>query len=108
MKTMRLTRTLFGSSLAVFFLINFASGSFAQSNMPPQVHITAPMNGSVFPVPANIHVCAEAFDRDGHVVSVEFFAGTNSLGMITNFMNAFLCVTWSNAPAGTHVLTAKA
>jgi hypothetical protein len=66
------------------------------------------MNGSVFPVSANIPVCADAGDRDGHVVLVEFFDGTNSIGSKTNAFNVPLCIVWSNAPAGVHVLTAKA
>jgi hypothetical protein len=80
--------------------------------MPPAVRLVLPLNGTVFKAPATIHICAAAFDRDGHVVSVEFFQGTNSLGVRTNLSSPFptddFCITWSNAPAGDYVLTAKA
>src|SRR3954447_25780593 len=87
-----------------FLFLGFAGGALAQSNFPPAVQIVTPFNGATFRAPVNIAICAAARDRDGHVVSVEFFAGSDSLGIKTNG----LCLVWSNAPAGEYSLTAKA
>ncbi len=104
------------------------------TNLPPAVRISTPANGQVFysgvvcppcltnnppclmpcyVVVANIPICADARDLDGYVATVEFFAGTNSLGVRTNclpcanMMNPF-CLVWSNVPPGNYVLTAVA
>ncbi|HWX19817.1 MAG TPA: Ig-like domain-containing protein [Candidatus Binatia bacterium] len=82
-------------------------------NIPPTVSILTPTNGATFFTPVNIPICADARDADGYVATVEFFAGTNSLGVKTNNpmsagpMNPF-CLVWSNAPAGSYPLTAVA
>jgi hypothetical protein len=83
------------------------------TNIPPFVNIGTPTNGAIFYTPADIPICANAADPDGYVATVEFFAGTNSLGITTNNpasagpRNPF-CLIWSNAPAGTYELTAVA
>jgi Big-like domain-containing protein len=99
------------------------------TNLPPVVRITSPPNGSVFRAPINIPIYAYAADPDGSVTSVEFFAGSNSLGfgqrvsavppplppgpiqppilivMPTNYWG----LLWTNPPLGTNIaLTAKA
>jgi hypothetical protein len=70
--------------LLFLFALGLVYGSYAQSNSPPIVHITVPSNGSVFYTPADISICANAYDPEGYVATVEFFAGTNSLGVTTN------------------------
>jgi Big-like domain-containing protein/Calx-beta domain-containing protein len=99
------------------------------TNLPPVVRIVSPANGSVFHAPINIPLFAFASDPDGFVTSVEFFAGTNSLGLgqrvpvVTPLAgggivgggpvppiyptNLFFLI-WSNAPVGTDALTAVA
>jgi hypothetical protein len=84
-----------------------------ETNSPPVVRIISPENGSKFAEGAPIRICADAFDHTRYVDTVEFFAGDRSLGIVTN--NPFslapyvpYCVVWSNAPAGDHVLTARA
>jgi len=83
------------------------------TNIPPVVRIQIPQNGAMFSTPVNIPICAGAYDLDGYVATVEFFAGTNSLGIRTNNpisagpMNPF-CLIWSNVPPGSYPLTAKA
>src|SRR5437899_4525679 len=52
------------------------------TNLPPKVRLIKPRNGAVILGPTNITICAAAFDPDGKVVNVEFFAGTNSLGVV--------------------------
>jgi Bacterial Ig domain len=96
------------------------------TNVPPVVRIVSPANGSVFLAPIDIPLFAYARDGDGFVASVEFFAGTNSLGFgqpLSGFVavnpsspgpvppvyptNLFYLV-WSNASIGTDSLTAEA
>jgi len=75
------------------------------SNQPPTAAITAPANGATFTAGANITLTANASDSDGTVAKVEFFRGATSLGSKTS---APWFVVWSNAPAGSYVLTAIA
>ena len=83
------------------------------TNNPPVVKIILPANGATFYVPVDIPICAGAYDMDGYVSTVEFFAGANSLGIKTNNpasagpRNPF-CLIWSNTPPGSYVLTAVA
>src|SRR6266404_833269 len=83
------------------------------NNYPPVVRIITPTNGSTFYTPTDVLICADARDADGYVATVEFFAGTNSLGIRTNCLpcaspqNPF-CLTWSNVPPGDYLLSAKA
>ncbi|HEY2951233.1 MAG TPA: Calx-beta domain-containing protein [Verrucomicrobiae bacterium] len=85
-----------------------------EANRPPVVAIVRPLDGSVFLAPSDIPIVAQARDYDGRVVSVEFFEGTNSLGVVSN--NPALLTAarppfhliWSNVPPGHYVLTAEA
>jgi hypothetical protein len=83
------------------------------TNIPPVVKISEPLSGATFYAPANIGICADAFDVDGYVATVEFFAGSESLGVRTNNpmsagpRNPF-CLLWSNVPPGSYTLTAVA
>ncbi len=117
-----------GSGIPVNYTIGYPSNAtvyilpVGASNIPPFVSITSPTNGAGFEAPATIELIAEAGDVDGFVTSVEFFAGTNSLGVVTNWVvvdppvppgsfipgtRAFF-LNWTNVPSGNYVLTAKA
>jgi len=75
-------------------------------NLPPAVVITRPANGAAFTAPVNIPIEALASDPDGAVIRVDYYSdGTNALGAATI---APYGITWTNAPGGTHVLTAVA
>jgi hypothetical protein len=88
------------------------------------VRITSPPNHAVFHAPVDIALLAYANDLSGYVASVQFFAGSNSLGFglpvtwdepppptnstpPTFQTNTFLLI-WSNAPVGSNALTAVA
>ena len=71
----------------------------------PTVSLTAPAANTVFAPGANITLTASAADSDGTVAKVEFYRGTTLIGTATA---APYTVTWSNAPAGSYSLTAKA
>ena len=93
------------------------------TNFPPLVRITSPPNGALFHSPVDVALFAYANERDGSISSVEFFAGTNNLGLghtvcpeiwpagpgsMLNCPSNFFALTWSNAPIGTYVVTAVA
>jgi hypothetical protein len=91
------------------------------SNTPPRVAIVQPQDGDIFEAPADIRICALARDADGFVRTVEFFEGTNSLGIVTNSLTVVpgnpvdaavleqtFCFAWTNVGPGAYELTAKA
>ena len=86
------------------------------TNLPPQVKLIAPYNGATYFAPATVGICAAAKDPDGTVVSVEFFEGTNSLGVVTNSTAVTnragiydqFCFTWNGVTKGAYTLTAVA
>ena len=83
------------------------------TNRPPEVQLVLPNNGLVFTAPANVGLVASARDPDGFVATVEFFAGTNRLGTVTNNPLAAnpgtsFQLLWSNVPPGEYSLSAKA
>ena len=74
-------------------------------NQSPAIALTAPANGAQFTAPVDVTLTANASDADGTVTRVEFFNSGVKLGQVTNAPFTFV---WSNAPLGTHTLTAKA
>lgn len=75
------------------------------ANQPPSVTLTAPAANASFTAPASIGMTASASDADGTIAKVEFFAGATLVGTDTSSPYS---ATWSNAPAGTYTLSAKA
>jgi autotransporter-associated beta strand protein len=71
----------------------------------PSVALTSPANNAVFTSPVNITLAATAADVAGSIAKVEFFAGATKLGEDTTSPYSF---TWTNAPAGSHSITARA
>ncbi len=74
-------------------------------NAPPGVNLTAPAANSTYTAPATITIQATATDSDGTVSKVEFFSGATLLGTDTTSPYS---LTWSNVPAGSYSLTARA
>jgi len=83
-------------------------------NEPPHVRIIAPEDGQTFLAPADIEIHAKAADTDGFVRTVEFFEGTNSLGIVSNNVSSasndaqLFGLKWLNVPPGRYVLTVVA
>ena len=75
-----------------------------EGNSAPVVNITSPEEGQTFNAPATITINADATDN-GSIAKVEFFEGSVKLGEDLTTPYSF---TWSNVPAGTYSLTAKA
>lgn len=87
------------------------------TNLPPFVRIVSPENGTRRFAPATLNLCASAKDVNGTVTGVEFFSGSDSLGVVTNGVTVtnhegrvetLYCLTWSNIPPANYVLTAVA
>ena len=121
-----------GGSMPVNYIIGSPSSATVSittgpaTNIPPVVSIAYPAEGADFYTPVNIPILACAKDFDGTVTNVEFFADGVSLGVVTNPISILpplggpgaglppmppylpFVLVWSNAPAGTHVLTANA
>ncbi len=94
-------------------VVNIAEPIGARTNLPPTVELGSPANGAIFFAPATVRLTANAKDKDGKVTQVEFFAGTNSLGVVTNGASAdgtagAFAFAWTNVAAGSYSLTAKA
>ena len=73
-------------------------------NVGPSVDLTSPASGASFVAPATIVVTADAADTDGTVQSVEFFAGSTSIGSAAA---SPFTATWAGVPAGQYLLTAR-
>ncbi|HET6227164.1 MAG TPA: Ig-like domain-containing protein [Bacteroidia bacterium] len=74
-------------------------------NNPPTVSITSPTNNATFTIPVNITITANAADLGGSVSRVSFYRGST---LISTDNTAPYSAVWSNVPAGTYTLTARA
>lgn len=82
-----------------------AGGLIRDDDHAPSVTIASPLGGAVFFAPASVRITANAFDFDGRITNVAFYAGGSRLGEAIVQPYA---VTWSNVAAGAHALTAVA
>lgn len=71
----------------------------------PTVSLTAPVAGTVVNAPGSYTLTATAADSDGSINRVEFYQGSILIGSDNA---APYSVLWSDIPAGTYALTAKA
>jgi hypothetical protein len=74
-------------------------------NALPTVSISSPASGARFIAPATVTIGANAADVDGTISRIEFYQGTTLLGTDTASPYAF---SWTNVPAGSYSITAKA
>jgi hypothetical protein len=94
-----------------FVMITNNGGAINSSNavltllVPPTISITNPATSSAFMAGSNISVSATAVGINSTITQVQFFQGTNSLGIGTNAPYGLI---WSNAPAGIYMLSAVA
>jgi hypothetical protein len=75
------------------------------ANNVPFVALTSPIEGTSVLAPTNVLLNATASDNDGSVTLIEFYDGATKLGDVVPPQSSF---TWSNVPAGRHVITARA
>ena len=67
--------------------------------------LTSPANGATFTAPATVTLTASASDPESRLARVEFYRDGTLLGTDTSSPYSF---TWSQAPAGSYTLTARA
>ena len=77
----------------------------APPNQSPTVAISAPAASTTVTWGQSITLTATAGDADGTVARVEFYDGGAKIGEDTSAPYEFI---WSNAPAGTRIITARA
>jgi hypothetical protein len=77
----------------------------AFENQAPTVAITSPTDNSSIAAHANLTISADANDPNDSIAKVSFFANDKSLGSSTT---APYSLIWSNVPAGTYALFARA
>jgi uncharacterized protein (TIGR03437 family) len=65
----------------------------------------APFSGASFVVGDNVTLTANAFDPDGQITNVEFFANGSAVGSVSSAPYNFV---WNNIPDGVFTLTARA
>jgi hypothetical protein len=94
-----------GFTKDLLYLLKDANQPGGNSNIPPTVSITSPLNGGLFSSGDDIVIEANASDTDGFITKVEFYQGTTKLGEDTNAPYSY---TWNNVPVGRYSLTARA
>jgi hypothetical protein len=77
-------------------------------DVPPVVNISAPTDEATFNAGDTINVNANAFDTDGSIAAVDFYADGFPLGTGTLSGSNQYSLSWNSAFAGTHTLTAVA
>ncbi|MCR6638349.1 MAG: glycosyl hydrolase family 8 [Sporocytophaga sp.] len=75
------------------------------SNASPTVSLTSPSGNISVCLGAGISLAANATDSDGTISKVEFYNGNTLITTITSSPYSY---NWTNAPAGTLTVTAKA
>ncbi len=75
------------------------------NNVAPSVKITSPTNNTVFSVPGEVSISAEANDSDGAIRKVTFYANDKVIGTATNSPYTFL---WSGVHPGKYAIFARA
>ncbi len=101
-------------SNAVAYIFDDTSGS----NLPPAVRIISPVDGAAYQGPANIQLIAKAFDPDGSIASVEYFANGQDLGAglpvvmdppgVNGVTGLVYFFNWQNVSNGDYTVTAVA
>lgn len=74
-------------------------------NTAPTVTLVSPVDGAQVFATQSVPLLAEATDRDGRVVEVEFLANEIDFGSTTN---SPFSLVWSNVAAGSYTLRARA
>jgi len=102
-----------GAAIQTFAGFNVGSGSSQNAFFnslqiappAPVVSITSPTNNADFVPGSSLAITATASVRGGTIASVAFYANSTLLGLATS---APYSLIWSNAPAGSYILTAVA
>ena len=82
-----------------------SGGGGSSSNSAPSVSITSPSSGTSAVAPASFTVAASAWDAEGAVSSVAFYANGS---LIAQDNSSPFSVAWNNVTGGSYTLTAVA
>ena len=91
--------------------VTLASASLVNGgdpDLPPNVSISSPADEATFNAADTVTIFANAFDPDGSIAGVDFYADGFLLGPGTLVGSNQYSFTWSNVFAGAHTLTAVA
>jgi hypothetical protein len=80
-------------------------GGGSTANAAPTVTLTSPAAGATYNAPGTIPLTATAADADGTIAKVEYYSNTTLVA--TSAASPF-SASWTNVPAGTYSITAKA
>ena len=80
-------------------------GAYSLLLNQPVVRINFPSDGASFTAPANIIISADVREGDFRILRVDFYEEDTLIGSSTTLPYG---ITWSNVPAGSYSLTAKA
>lgn len=75
------------------------------NNVAPNVSLSQPLDGAAFSTEDSILIEADATDSDGSVVRVDFLLDGTLLASDSSAPYSF---SWTNVPAGSHTLSARA
>ena len=84
---------------------SFTTAGVATPNTAPTVTLTQPAAGGSYTAPATVTFSANAADSDGTVTRVDFLANDT---VVATAVAAPFTATWTNVPAGTYSITARA
>src|SRR6266545_8181281 len=90
-------------NLRLAFVTTLISMAAVSIPAAPVITITSPTNGTVLSAPASFTIRASVSGGGNNVSQIEFFEGTNSLGV--DMSNPYR-VDVNNLPAGTYTLSA--
>ena len=86
--------------------VNSAAVSITVANSTaPTIALTSPASGAIFTAPATVNLAASVTANGHTITKVQFYNGSTLLGEDTTASYGF---AWSNAPAGSYSLTARA
>lgn len=85
--------------------VSFTATASTPVNQLPTVTLTAPANNASYNAPASVSITANASDADGTVSKVDFYSGSTLLGTDNTAPYSY---TWTNVPAGTYNISARA
>ncbi len=86
-------------------LIKDGTSTTTTGNTPPTVTLKSPVANTSYTTPATINMLATATDANGTISKVQFYNGTTLLH--TEYQGTY-SYSWTNVPAGTYTITAKA
>ena len=93
------------NSIPTGIAVNGVTCGGTSANKAPTVSLTSPTAGATYNAPGTIPLTATAADSDGTIAKVEYYSNTTLVA--TSAASPF-SASWTNVPAGSYSITAKA